>query len=129
VIAMLKDQLCRCLTAGDVEGDGRRELVAAAAKAGLWLLRPGPDGSAWRQERIASDSSGFEHAALLADLEEDGRDELYVASDEQHEVRRYTWRAGAWNKDVLYRYEGGMPGFTWNLTAVRASLVPRSVWE
>jgi hypothetical protein len=129
VIATLPDKLCRCLTAGDVEGDGRREIVAAAAKAGLWLLRPGPDGSPWRQERIASDSSGFEHAALLADLDEDGKDELYVASDEQHEVRRYTWRAGAWKKDVLYRYEGGMPGFTWNLTAVRASLVPSSVWE
>jgi len=129
VIAIVKDQLCRCLTAGDVEGDGRREIVAAAAKAGLWLLRPGPGGTSWQQERIASDSSGFEHAALLADLDEDGKDELYVASDEQHEVRRYAWRDGAWKKDVLYRYEGGMPGFTWNLTAVRASLVPRSVWE
>jgi hypothetical protein len=129
VIAILNDQLCRCLTAGDAEGDGRREIVAAAAKAGLWLLRPGLAGSPWQQERIASDSSGFEHAALFADLDEDGRDELYVASDEQHEVRRYAWRDGAWKKDVLYRYEGGMPGFTWNLTAVRASLVPRSVWE
>jgi hypothetical protein len=52
-----------------------------------------------------------------------------VASDEQHEVRRYRWRDGAWEKDVLYRYEGKMPGFTWNLTAVPASLVPPSVWE
>jgi hypothetical protein len=129
VIATLPDMLCRCLTAGDVEGDGRREIVAAPAKAGLWLLRPGAGGSPWRQERIASDSSGFEHAALLADLDEDGRDELYVASDEQHEVRRYAWRDGGWKKDVLYRYEGGMPGFTWSLTAVRAALVPRSVWE
>jgi hypothetical protein len=125
-IAVLPDQLCRCLTAGDVDGDGQREMVAAPAKAGLWLLRP---GSPWRQEKIAGDSSGFEHAALLADLDEDGRDELYVASDEQNEVRRYTWRDGTWKKDVLYRYEGGMPGFTWNLTAVRASLVPPSAWE
>jgi hypothetical protein len=126
VIAVLPDQLCRCLTAGDVDGDGRREIVAAAAKAGLWLLRPGPS---WQRDRIAGDSSGFEHAALLADLDEDGRDELYVASDEQSEVRRYTWRDGTWTKDVLYRYEGKMPGFTWNLTTVRASLVPTSVWE
>jgi len=125
-IAVLPDQLCRFLTAGDVDGDGRREMVAAPAKAGLWLLRP---GSPWRQEKIAGDSSGFEHAALLADLDEDGRDELYVASDEQNEVRRYTWRDGAWKKDVLYRYEGGMPGFTWNLTAVPAAVVPASVWE
>jgi hypothetical protein len=128
-IAVLPDQLCRCLTAGDVDGDGRREMVAAAAKAGLWLLRPRSEGSAWQQERIASDSSGFEHAALLADLDTDGRDELYVASDEQSEVRRYAWRDGAWSKDVLYRYDGKMPGFTWNVTAVRASLVPASAWK
>jgi hypothetical protein len=128
-IAVLPDQLCRCLTAGDVDGNDRREIVAAAAKAGLWLLRPGASGSPWQRDRIASDSSGFEHAALLADLDEDGGDELYVASDEQHEVRRYRWRDGAWEKDVLYHYEGTMPGFTWNLTAVPASLVPPSVWE
>lgn len=125
-IAVLPDQLCRCLTAGDVDGDGRREIVAAAAKAGLWLLRP---GAPWQRDKIAGDSSGFEHAALLADLDEDGRHELYVASDEQNEVRRYTWRDGAWTKDVLYRYEGKMPGFTWNMTAVRAAAVPSSVWE
>jgi hypothetical protein len=128
-IAVLPDHLCRCLTAGDVDGDGRREIVAATAKAGLWLLRPGASGSRWQRDRIASDSSGFEHAALLADLDGDGRDELYVASDEQNEVRRYSWRDGTWKKDVLYRYEGGMPGFTWNLSAVRASIVPRPVWE
>jgi hypothetical protein len=29
----------------------------------------------------------------------------------------------------LYRYEGKMPGFTWNLTTVRASLVPASAWD
>jgi hypothetical protein len=128
-IATLPDQLCRCLTAGDVDGDKRREIVAAPAKAGLYLLRPEAPGSPWQRERIAGDSSGFEHAALLADLDEDGRDELYVASDEQNEVRRYAWRDGAWTKDVLYRYEGKMPGFTWNVTAVRASVVPPSVWE
>ncbi|MFN8090939.1 MAG: VCBS repeat-containing protein [Vicinamibacteria bacterium] len=125
-IAVLPDQMCRCLTPGDVDGDGRREIVAAAAKAGLWLLRP---GEPWAKERIAADSSGFEHAALLVDLDEDRRDELYVASDEQNEVRRYSWSEGAWRKEVLHRYEKGMPGFTWNLTAVRASLVPRSAWE
>jgi len=128
-VATLPDQLCRCLTAGDVDGDGRREIVGAAAKAGLWWLRPGTAGSAWRQDQIASDSSGFEHAALLADLDADGRDELYVASDEQHEVRRYAWRQGAWEKEVLYRYAGGMPGFTWNLTVVPAAVVPPDAWE
>ena len=129
-IAVLPDKLCRCLTVGDVDGDGRREIVASASKSGLWLLRPGGQpGEPWERQAIATDSSGFEHAALLADLDEDKRDELYVASDDQHEVRRYAWQGGVWKEDTLYRYEGGMPGFTWSLTTVPASLVPRTVWE
>jgi hypothetical protein len=129
-IAVLPDKLCRCLTAGNAFGDGRREIVASTAKSGLWLLRPGakPDAP-WDQQSIATDSSGFEHAALLADLDGDGRDELYVASDDQGEVRRYSWEQGAWKREVLYRYEGGLSGFTWNITTVPASLVPRSAWE
>ncbi|MEW6336753.1 MAG: FG-GAP repeat domain-containing protein [Acidobacteriota bacterium] len=128
-VAVLPDRLCRCLTAGDVDSDGRREVVAATAKSGLWLLRPEPEGAPWRTERIDAASSGFEHPALLADLDGDGRDELYVASDDQHEIRRYVWSEGTWRKDALYRYEGGMPGFTWALTAVDAAVVPASVWE
>jgi hypothetical protein len=129
-IAVLPDRLCRCLTAGDVDGDGRREIVAAPAKAGLWLLRPSDrPGIPWRTERIADNSSGFEHAALLADLDQDGRDELYVASDDQNEVRRYQFRQGTWTSEVLYRYPEKLPGFTWNLTAVPAALVPAAAWE
>jgi hypothetical protein len=127
-IAVLPDRLCRCLTAGDVDADGRREIVAALHKAGLWLLRPAGDVS-WERRLIADDSSGFEHAAVLADLDEDGRDELYVASDDQQEVRRYSWRGGATEREVLYRYSGGLSGFTWSLTPVRASLVPASAWD
>jgi hypothetical protein len=129
-LATLPDRLCRCLTAGDVDGDGRREIVAATAKAGLWLLRPGEQaGAPWRTERIADDTSGFEHAALLTDLDADGVDELYVASDDQSEVRRYTLHDGAWRREVIYRYPGKLSGFTWNITNVPAALVPRSAWE
>jgi hypothetical protein len=127
--AVLPDRLCRCLTVGDPDGDGRREVVAATARAGLWVLRPGAPGASWRSEVIDTASSGFEHPALLADLDGDGRDELYVASDDQHEIRRYMWSEGAWRREVLHRYAGGMSGFTWNLTTVPASLVPPSVWE
>jgi len=127
-IAVLPDSLCRCLTAGDVDGDGRREIVATLHKGGLWLLRPGGDGP-WDKRRVADDSSGFEHAAVLADLDEDGQDELYVASDDQHEVRRYAWRQGVPQREVLYRYPDRMSGFTWSITPVRASLIPASAWD
>jgi hypothetical protein len=124
VIAKLDDRLCRFLTAGDVDGDGKREIVAAAYKTGLWLLKPPAQrGGPWSVTSIDRDSSGFEHAALLADLDGDRTDELYVASDDQGEIRRYTWRAGKFEREVI-RHRA-VPGsvFTWNLMPVPVGLV------
>jgi hypothetical protein len=125
-IASLDDRLCRCLTVGDVDGDGRREMVATTSKKGLWLLRPGREkDAAWSVESIDRESSGFEHAALLVDLDGDGVDELYVASDDQGEIRRYLWKAGQPpQREAIHTYAQKLSGFTWNLTAVDASLVP-----
>ena len=36
-------------------------------------------------------SSGFEHASHVADLDGDGKVELYVAADDQKSLRRYLW--------------------------------------
>ena len=44
-VASIDDRLCRFLTAGDVDGDGVKEMVAAANKSGIWLLRPRAVGS------------------------------------------------------------------------------------
>ncbi len=121
VVVRLDDKLCRFLTAGDVDGNGTKEIVAATHKRGLFLLRP---GSPWRTDLIASDSSGFEHAAILADLDSDGRDELYVASDDQAEVRRYDWTAEGWKKEMLVKFDDGLGRFTWNLTFAPVSLLP-----
>jgi len=124
-IATLDDRLCRCLTTGDIDGDGHREIVATTSKKGLWLLRPAREaGQAWGVESIDRESSGFEHAALLTDLDGDGVDELYVASDDQGEIRRYRWKAGQPQREALYTYAQKLSGFTWNVTAVDASLVP-----
>jgi hypothetical protein len=120
-VVRLDDKLCRFLTVGDVDGDGTREMVAATHKRGLFLLRP---GSPWRTDLIASDSSGFEHASTLADLDGDGRAELYVASDDQREVRRYDWTPDGWKKEVLVKFDDGLGRFTWNLVPVPSSLLP-----
>jgi hypothetical protein len=124
VIATIDDRLTRFLTSGDVDGDGKKEMVAAGFKSGLWLLRPGADPNGkWEIQQIDADSSGFEHAALLVDLDGDGRDELYVASDDQGEVRRYVWKDGNWQKAVIHTRKPAGSAFTWNLMPVPVELV------
>ena len=125
-IATLPDRLSRFLTAGDVDGDGRKEMVAAAFSSGVWLLRPGSKlGDEWSVDLIDADSAGFEHAAILTDLDGDGTDELYVASDKHKEVRRYVWRDGRVIRETIYRRPDPRPIFTWNLMPVPIELIPR----
>lgn len=124
VVATLDDRFTRFLTAGDVDGDGKKEVVAAGFKSGLWLLRPGADPKgAWQIQQIDRNSSGFEHAALLTDLDGDGSDELYVASDDQGEVRRYVWHNGGFEKEVIHTRKPAGSAFTWNLMPVPVELV------
>jgi hypothetical protein len=123
LVATLDDTLCRFLTVGDVDGDGKKEMVAAANKSGLWLLRPYSNGP-WDKELIDANSGGFEHAAILLDLDGDKRDELYVASDNQKEVRRYDWTAKGWRHEVLLKYSDKLSRLTWNILAVPTALLP-----
>jgi hypothetical protein len=123
-IASLYDAMARFLTAGDVDGDGKKEMVVAAKDSGLWLLRPGDDPrSPWRSERIDAQSKGFEHAALLTDLDGDGVDELYVASDDDREVRRYAWDGSELVREVIHKRSSPLPVLTWNLAPVPRALV------
>jgi hypothetical protein len=123
-IASVRDPMARFLTAGDIEGDGQREMVLAAKDSGLWLLRPGDDPRAkWKAELIDADSKGFEHTAVLADLDGDGRDELYVASDDDKELRRYVWDGTKLRREVIHRRTDPLPILTWNITPVPVELV------
>ncbi len=126
VIATVPDRLCRFLTVGDVDGDGKKEMVAASFSKGLWLLRPGKDAkSEWGVESIDRDSGGFEHAALLADLDDDGTDELYVAADVQGELRRYVWVRGRPKREVISKRDIPMSRMTWNIMPVPLSALGR----
>lgn len=126
IIATIPDRLCRFLTAGDVDGDGKNEMVAASFSKGLWLLRPGKDPkSEWGIESIDRDSAGFEHAALLTDLDDDGVDELYVAADVQGELRRYVWLRGRPKREVITSREIPMSRMTWNIMPVPLETLAR----
>ena len=55
----------------------------------------------------------------------DGIDELYVASDRDDEIRRYVWRDGEPDRELLHRHTDGLNRFTWNLMPVPVDLAPR----
>jgi len=99
VVGWLPDSMCRFLVMGDVDGDGKPDLVAATHKKGLWWakVRPGE----WKFDLIEENSGGFEHATTLADLDGNGVMEIYVAADKQQEICRHTWTGSGWKTDVL----------------------------
>jgi hypothetical protein len=104
----------RVLLPADLTGSGQKELVVTTLRDGIWRLIPGksPNG-AWTTAQIDAESSGFEHAAAVADLDGDGRLELYVAADDQDEVRQYVWHGTRFERRVIYRLNHS--DLTWNI--------------
>lgn len=125
VIATIEgDTLTRFLTVGDVDGDGKKEMAVASFSKGLWLLRPGTDpASEWGKESIDRDSGGFEHASVFADLDGDGSSELYVASDNDGELRRYVWINGRARRFTIHRRAEPRSMMTWNLMPAPRALL------
>lgn len=124
VVATINDRFCRFLTVGDFDGDGKKEMIAAAFRSGVWMLRPGRDPRGeWSVESVDRDSSGFEHAAIAADLDEDGTDELYVAADEQGEVRRYIWENGRPDREVIHSRDIPNAMLTWNIMPIPVGML------
>jgi len=103
-VVALPGQLCRFLTMGDVDGDGKEEVIASTQNSGIWMLRP--DGKTWERSLIDDASSGFEHATLIADIDRDGQKEIYVAADDQHSFNRYKWDGRDFKKEKILKLEG-----------------------
>ena len=118
VLATIADRQARFLVPADYDRDGQVELIVGAMRSGLWGLDRDHNG-AWQPTLIDAASSGFEHSVTAADLDGDGWPELYVAADDQQELRRYTWsaEAGRLEKTVL----GALPhtSISWGVAAGR----------
>jgi hypothetical protein len=112
VVVTIPDRQLRALAAGDVNGDGKVDLVAGALSTGLWLIQQGDQG--WTAKPIDTQSSGFEHPVDVADLDGDGIPEIYVASEDQAELRQYRWTGVQFIKTVLVPLKRG--DITWNVT-------------
>lgn len=113
-VAHIDDRSVRFLLAADTDGDHHPELVATGMRGGVYQMIPQGTGP-WPVTRISDQSSGFEHAAIALDLDQDGRDELYIADDDHHELERLTLDpgSGAWCDDVIGTFEER--SFTWTI--------------
>lgn len=114
-IAGLPGNLCRFLNYGDTDGDGMKELIASTKSNGIWKLTPGAEGEEWKKSLIATGTSGFEHATCLADFDGDGKDEIYVASDDQGEMRGYWFDGNEYRTFVIGDLK--VKPITFNITA------------
>ena len=115
VVATVPDRQMRALATGDVKGDGTIDLVGTSLKSGVWLFER--EGTSWKSTLIDGQSSGFEHPLLVADVDGDGRVEIYVAAEDQHELRRYDWKDGRFDSSVVIPLHPG--DITWNVTEAR----------
>lgn len=114
-IATIPDRQTRFLIPADFDRDGKLELIAPAMSTGIYYLTPPAGGKGpWNVTLIDSKSSGFEHAAYVADLDGDGFLELYVAADDQHEIRRYTFADGKFTAETIGALEPST--LTFNIT-------------
>jgi hypothetical protein len=116
LVATVPDRQMRSLDTGDVNGDGKIDLVAGALASGLWLFEQ-QDGGSWKKTLIDPASSGFEHPVHVADLDGDGTPEIYVAAEDQAELRQYRWHGGEFQKTVVAPLRKG--DITWNITDAR----------
>jgi len=114
VMQMAGERFCRFLTAGDVDSDGAAELVAAAFSTGVWVIEKGADGYAGKV--IDAKSGGFEHAAYLADIDNNGRLELYVADDNAGELKQHVFENGAFRTTVIHKRLVPRQAMVWNIT-------------
>ncbi len=102
VIGTIDDVQCRSLAFGDVDGDGRGEIVAGCKRAGLFVFRR-VSPTQWRGECVDRHSTAAVHAVCIADVDGDGRNEILSASDDTDSLDLYQRTRTGWRKRTVAR--------------------------
>ncbi|MAW59380.1 MAG: hypothetical protein CMJ94_00945 [Planctomycetes bacterium] len=109
-------KMCRFLVLCDTTGDGVNEIIAATRKAGIFRIHQ-EDGE-WKTKKIVMSymSGGFEHATYAFDWDGDGKDELFVASDEQKKMNmfRHNSETDSYKPTGIASWKGS-DYFVWNV--------------
>ncbi len=92
----------RVLLAADLRGTHKPSLIVTTMRAGIWELLPTSESTQWDASQIDPTASGFELAAGVADLDQDGNLELYAAADNQDEIRAYRWTGRSYSQEVVF---------------------------
>ncbi len=112
-LATIPAPACHSSTFADVDGDGRDEWVGSCVKKGVWTFRKGS------VEAVDAQSDGMMHAMAAGDLDNDGRDELYVADEPSREVRKYRLTDAGWTYDVVASFPAGATVFAMSVIGDR----------
>ena len=113
VAELTGEKQCRFMVGGDVNHDGKVDLVASGMETGLWLIQGSDTG--YTSEVFFEDSGGFDHPTHVADLDNDGKLEVYAASEKRdfRLLRRFDFDGEAFKAQVI----APIPSkhITWNL--------------
>jgi hypothetical protein len=116
---------------GDLDGDGTLEVYATPSRPNTLDGAP-QSGQIVRYVPARGEGPtvladlGDRHAKeiLVADIDGDRVDELYVANDGASRVDRYVWQGGHAVRSVLYTHPAGERPLTWDITPVPTTALP-----
>ncbi len=103
---------CVAVAAGDIDGDGAADIVAANLSSGnLAVLYQGPPGE-WgsRSELLASEGLSGVYSVALGDLDGDGRIDLAAAGRLSHDVRWFPKTESGWGEPRILSAEMALRG-------------------